>query len=78
MENTREYHEIGDEPKFFEVEEETVPCINFLIKTYPNYITIEELPLEDLAEKMRIAQDLWEKRLLVTSDVLEPFKFDDD
>ena len=48
------------------------------MKTYPNYITFEELPLEDLAEKMRIAQDLWEKRLLLTREVLEPFKFDDE
>ena len=78
MDNTREYHEIGEEPKFFEIDVETVPCIKSLLNAYPNYITLEELPIEDLAEKMRIAQDLWEKRLIITREVLEPFKFDDD
>ena len=78
MDNTREYHQIGEEPQFFEIEVETVPCIKSLINAYPNYITVEELPIEDLAEKMRIAQDLWEKRLIITKEILEPFKFDDD
>ena len=78
VDNTREYHEIGEEPNFLELDEETVPSIITLLKRYPKYIKLEELPHEDLAQKMRIAQDLWEKRLLMTKDILEPFKFDDD
>ena len=78
VDNTREYHEIGEEPNFLELDEETVPSIITLLKKYPNYIKLEDLPHEDLAQKMRIAQDLWEKRLLMTKEILEPFKFDDD
>merc|ERR1712150_45338 len=76
--NTREYHEIGDNPNFLEMDEKTVPCIQALIQAYPNYLSIEELPIDDLEQKMKIAQDMWEKRLLMTEECLEPFKFDDD
>ena len=83
VENTREYHEIGDEPNFLELDEETVPSVVALIQAYPKYIKVEELPIlakisSDLAKKMRVAQDLWERRLLITRECLEAFKFDDD
>ena len=61
-----------------EIDEETLPCVQALIQAYPNFVPIEELPIEDLEQKMKIAQDMWEKKLLMTEDVLEPFKFDDD
>ena len=60
------------------MDEKTVPCIKALIQAYPNYLSIEELPIDDLEQKMKIAQDMWEKRLLMTEECLEPFKFDDD
>ena len=78
VDNTREYHEIGEIPNFLEIDEETLPCVQALIQAYPNFVPIEELPIEDLEQKMKIAQDMWEKKLLMTEEVLEPFKFDDD
>ena len=78
VDNTREYHEIGDNPNFLEIDKETLPCITALIQAYPNYMSIEELPIDDLEKKMKVAQDMWEKRLLMTEECLEPFKFDDD
>ena len=78
VDNTREYHEIGEDPNFLEIDEDTMPCVQALIQAYPNFLAIEKLPIEDLEQKMKIAQDMWEKKLLMTEERLEPFKFDDD
>ena len=77
VDNTREYHEIGPEPNFLEIDDATVPAIEALIQSYPKYVSVEALPIQDLDQKMRVAQDLWERKLLVTREVLDAFKFDD-
>ena len=77
VENTREYHEIGPEPYFLEIDEETAPAIEALIQSYPKYRSVESLPLADSDKKMQVAQDLWEKKLVLTRQTLENFKFDD-
>ncbi len=40
------------EPQFLEVEHDAVPAIEFLIKNYPNYCTVDELPLQTMEEKV--------------------------
>lgn len=50
LENGRVWHE--KEPQYLEVESEAAPAIEFLIKNYPNYCTVEELPLKTIEEKV--------------------------
>lgn len=69
VENTREYEEI--EPQFLELDSDTAPAIEALIENYPNYTKVENLPIEELDLKMKVVQDLWEKKLLLTKSPLE-------
>lgn len=48
--NTRIYQEA--EPQYLEVETDIAPAIEHLIKMYPNYITVDELPLKTIEEKV--------------------------
>jgi len=73
-ENTREYHEV--EEQFLELEEEQAPALEFLINNYPAYVKVEQLPLDNIEDKMKVAGDLWEKKILMTSEPLES-KYDD-
>jgi len=69
VENSREYEEV--EPMFLEVEADLVPAFKALINSYPAYIKVENLPIEELDMKMKVVQDLWEKKLLLTKNPLE-------
>ena len=69
VENTREYEEI--DLQNLEVDADTVPGIEALIKSYPKYIKVEDLPIQELDLKMKVVQDLWEKKLLLTKNPLE-------
>jgi len=69
VENSREYEEV--EPMFLEVEADLVPAFKALINAYPAYIKVENLPIEELDMKMKVVQDLWEKKLLLTKNPLE-------
>ena len=40
--------------KFFDVEQEFGPAIEYLIHNYPNYVAIKNLPLDDEDEKVSI------------------------
>jgi len=73
-ENTREYHEV--EEQFLEVDSDLAPGIDCLITSYPQWIKVEDLPIEDLESRMRVVSDLWEKGILITSLPLES-KYDD-
>lgn len=66
-ENSKEYHEF--EPTFMEIQEDDVPVIETLIHKYPNYLVVNELPIDDDDErKVLIITDLWEKGLLITDE----------
>ena len=54
-----------------EVDSEAAPGIQALIQSYPNYIKVEDLPIQELDLKMKVVQDLWEKKLLLTKNPLE-------
>lgn len=69
VENTREYQEI--EPQYLEVDMATAPAIEALINQYPEFMKVENLPIDELDLKMKVVQDLWEKKLLVTKAPLE-------
>ena len=49
-ENSNEYHEY--ELQFLEVDLEFVPAIKKLIKKYPKYIKVADLPLTELDKKV--------------------------
>merc|ERR1711860_407049 len=69
VENTREYEEV--DLQSLEVDAEAAPGIQALIQSYPNYIKVEDLPIQELDLKMKVVQDLWEKKLLLTKNPLE-------
>ena len=69
VENSREYQEVG--PQFMDVDSDTAPAIEALIQKYPEYIKVEDLPMDELDGKMKVVQDLWERKLLLTKLPLE-------
>lgn len=66
--NSREYH--AEEPQILDIAENFGPAIEVLVKSYPNYVSISELPLDDEIERIQIASDLWEVGLIKTSEPL--------
>lgn len=67
-ENSKEYHEY--ESQFLEVSEEFIPAIRKMILQYPNFIRVEDLPINGEDNKIQIVKDLWEKCLIVTDNPL--------
>lgn len=69
LENGKVYRE--KDPQYLEVESEAAPAIEFLINNYPEYCTVEDLPLKTMEEKIVVASCLYDKGLLVTGEPLE-------
>lgn len=67
--NIRIYH--GEEQQFLEIDAALVPGVEALINSYPNYISVESLPVQSDIHKMQMVADLWERGLLVTEDSLD-------
>ncbi|XP_076180903.1 bifunctional lysine-specific demethylase and histidyl-hydroxylase NO66 isoform X1 [Ptiloglossa arizonensis] len=67
-ENSKEYHEY--EPQFLEVSEAFVPAIQKIILQYPEFIRVEDLPVDGEDNKIQVIKDLWEKCLVVTDNPL--------
>ncbi|XP_043285278.1 bifunctional lysine-specific demethylase and histidyl-hydroxylase NO66 isoform X2 [Venturia canescens] len=63
-ENSKEYHEY--ELQFLEVEKKLAPAIHEIIKRYPDFIKVEDLPIEGEDNKVQVVRDLWEKCIVVT------------
>ncbi|XP_030052384.1 ribosomal oxygenase 1 isoform X2 [Microcaecilia unicolor] len=68
--NSRIYHK--EEPKYFEIDLEHVDGIEFLIHSYPKYVSVDSLPCESLDEQLALAMFLFEKGLLLTMEPLTP------
>lgn len=68
-ENSKEYH--GFEENFLEIEPSDAPAVEVLIKAYPTFITPDQLQLEDDDRNLTVAQDLWEKGILMTEEPLK-------
>lgn len=67
-ENSKEYH--GLEENFLEIDPSDAPAVEVLIKAYPKFIKPTELQLEKLKHNLSVAQDLWEKGILMTEEPL--------
>ncbi|XP_048737323.1 ribosomal oxygenase 1-like isoform X2 [Ostrea edulis] len=66
LENTRLYHEV--EPTFIQISAEVGPAVEFLIHSYPKYVTVESLPLPSIDQRIDVASMLYEKGLLITGE----------
>ncbi|XP_076054844.1 bifunctional lysine-specific demethylase and histidyl-hydroxylase NO66 [Oratosquilla oratoria] len=62
LENSREYH--AEEPQYVEMSVEHAPAVEMLLHSYPDYLSIEELPLDNEEDKMTVAVGLWEKGII--------------
>merc|ERR1712029_1003553 len=72
--NTREYHEV--DAQSLEIGAEMAPALEHLITKYPEWTKVEQLPLDELEDRMKVVGDLWERGIVITSEPLEP-KYDD-
>ncbi|XP_063145924.1 ribosomal oxygenase 1 [Candoia aspera] len=67
-ENSRVYHK--EEPKYCEIEPEYIDGIEFLLSSYPKYISVDALPCGSLNDKIALATFLFEKGLVITNNPL--------
>lgn len=65
--NSKEYHEY--DLNYVEVEADLAPVIECLIKSYPNYVRLNQMPLS-LNESFTIVFELWGRGVLMTRDPL--------
>eukprot|EP00096_Caligus_rogercresseyi_P013490 TRINITY_DN6129_c0_g1_i1.p1 TRINITY_DN6129_c0_g1~~TRINITY_DN6129_c0_g1_i1.p1 ORF type:complete len:440 (+),score=129.22 TRINITY_DN6129_c0_g1_i1:221-1540(+) len=69
VENTREYHEM--EPQFLDIDEDSAGAIEHLITAYPDYVKVEDLPLEDTETRFTLVQNMWETKLIMSKEPLD-------
>uniref|UniRef100_A0A3B3X598 Bifunctional lysine-specific demethylase and histidyl-hydroxylase n=1 Tax=Poecilia mexicana TaxID=48701 RepID=A0A3B3X598_9TELE len=69
VDNSRVYHK--EEPKSFEIQAEHTDAVEFLIHSYPNFVTVETLPCDFIQDKIALAELLFEKGIIHTSEPLE-------
>ncbi|XP_047430502.1 ribosomal oxygenase 1 [Mugil cephalus] len=67
-ENSRVYHK--EEPKSFEVKAEHTDAIEFLIHSYPSFVTVERLPCDSVPDRIELAEQLFEKGIIHTAQPL--------
>ncbi|XP_062973706.1 ribosomal oxygenase 1 [Elgaria multicarinata webbii] len=67
-ENSRVYHK--EEPKYCEIEPEYIDSVEFLLSSYPKYVSVKVLPCATLDDKIALATVLFEKGLLITKNPL--------
>lgn len=60
--NSKEYHEF--EPNYLEIDSDMAPAVEHLIKAYPQYITVDDLPLNNQLN-MDITVELWNRGLIM-------------
>ncbi|XP_073834648.1 bifunctional lysine-specific demethylase and histidyl-hydroxylase NO66 [Musca autumnalis] len=69
LDNSKEYCEY--EPNFIEIEPMEAASVEVLIKSYPQYIGVSQLPLSSDEQKINLVTALWERGLLMME---KPFK----
>lgn len=67
--NSREYHE--REVAYVEIGAEDAPAVEYLVKAYPAFSRPSEWPIEDDEQAVGVAQDLWERGILLAEEALE-------
>ncbi|TRZ03892.1 hypothetical protein DNTS_030903 [Danionella cerebrum] len=66
-ENSRVYHK--EEPKSMEMKtEQHIDAMEFLIHSYPNFVTVTSLPCDTANAKISLAEDLFERGLIITAE----------
>lgn len=75
LDNARVYH--GAQSHCIEVNPEEAEAVEYLLRRYPDHVTIETLPLENLTKKLELANMLYERGLLMTREPLEPVEGED-
>lgn len=66
--NSKEYHEY--DLNYIEIESDLAPVIETLIKSYPNYVRLSDLPLS-LNDNFSIVYELWGRGVLMTREPLQ-------
>ncbi|XP_036339363.1 bifunctional lysine-specific demethylase and histidyl-hydroxylase NO66 [Rhagoletis pomonella] len=69
LDNSKEYCEY--EPNFIEIESDEAASVEVLIRSYPEYVGVSQLPMDDEERKVQMVTALWERGLLMTE---KPFK----
>ncbi|KAM8946395.1 ribosomal oxygenase 1 isoform 2-T2 [Pelodytes ibericus] len=64
--NSRIYHR--EEPKSLEIDLEHADIVEYLLHSYPKYVSLENIPNGTLDEKITVATILFEKGLLTTKE----------
>ncbi|XP_050993815.1 ribosomal oxygenase 1 [Labeo rohita] len=67
-ENSRVYHK--EEPKSTEMKTEHIDAMEFLIHSYPKFVSVASLPCETMEAKMSLAELLFEKGVIRTAEPL--------
>uniref|UniRef100_A0A672P4N6 Bifunctional lysine-specific demethylase and histidyl-hydroxylase n=1 Tax=Sinocyclocheilus grahami TaxID=75366 RepID=A0A672P4N6_SINGR len=67
-ENSRVYRK--EEPKSIEMKAEHIDAMEFLIHSYPKFVSVASLPCEKMEAKMSLAELLFEKGLIHTAEPL--------
>uniref|UniRef100_A0A9J8AHF8 Bifunctional lysine-specific demethylase and histidyl-hydroxylase n=1 Tax=Cyprinus carpio carpio TaxID=630221 RepID=A0A9J8AHF8_CYPCA len=65
-ENSRVYHK--EEPKSIEMKAEHIDAMEFLIHSYPKFVSVASFPCETMEAKMSLAELLFEKGLIHTAE----------
>ncbi|KAF7998527.1 hypothetical protein HCN44_010935 [Aphidius gifuensis] len=63
-ENSKEYHQY--ELQFLELDSHIVPAVKKIIASYPDFVKVDDLPIEGEDNKVQVARDLWEKCIVLT------------
>ncbi|XP_017267249.1 ribosomal oxygenase 1 [Kryptolebias marmoratus] len=69
-ENSRVYHK--EELKSVEIQTEHTEAIEFLIHSYPNFVTVGSLPCDSTQDRIALAELLFEKGIIHTAEPLSP------
>lgn len=74
LENARVYH--GKEPQFIEITADLAPAVEFLLHSYPEYVSVDSLPPTTVEERVEIANILYDKGLIITGEPLDSLHVD--
>lgn len=66
--NSKEYQQY--DPNFIEIDPDDATAVDVLVKCYPDYIYVKDLPLETEEKKICVTQALWERGILMLSDAV--------
>ncbi|XP_073348934.1 ribosomal oxygenase 1 [Pagrus major] len=68
IDNSRTYHK--EEPKSFEIKAEHTDAVEFLIHSYPKFVTVGSLPCDSAEDRITLAELLFERGIIHTAEPL--------